>query len=386
MTPITVATLHPGTQPDVSLGYDPTTKEVGVAYVNPSTVNDWADDFGEIWLGTMKATATVFTIQQLTVGSTDYNGAGAPSIVMGGGQIYIAFSEGSYASTPYYSLVWLLSSSSTPSGPSTASPNPIPDGGTGDASVAMPPSEDAGTPPHYFNYEAMPYSGPGNNGGYAEPTEGSASVSVALDSTGAPAVAAYQVGNDYGKTLLYWRPTTAQAVAVTTFSVDNGVDLALTFEGTKPRIAGHMVGPTEADASTPEPDTLMFFESNDGINWSPGVNLPSNGGTQYTAFTSALAVDGLGHASVASHTNSSSGPCGADPYLATSSDEDDGGAVWSACGVDTNDAHVYGSYSISASYGTSRLTSTLTLSFVSAASDVTDAGADQGGIIYWQHP
>jgi hypothetical protein len=386
--PLTVTTLHPGAEADVAIAYDPSTKEIGIAYVATATDNNWADGFSEIWLATMKAPATSFTVQQITTGSTDDNSAAAPSIAMAKGQIYLSFWDGPYAFS-YPGLVIFLSSTTTPSYPSTYAPSPIEDGGTGDAMV--PINEDAGedagaAPPHFFAGEAIPFTG--GYHGYLNPTQGPASVSLAIDSTGAPAIAAYGLDSTaYGKQVMYWRPGMAQAVAVYSFAVDGEVDLALAFEGTKPRIAGHMTTPTEVDASTPEPDSLMFFESDDGTTWSPGVNLPSNDGAQSTAFTSALALDGMGNAAVVSHTNTSGGSaCGADPWVATSSDEGDGGAVWTACGVDTSDVHQYGSYSVSAAYGASRLKGTLAVSFVADTSDVTDAGADQVGILYWQHP
>jgi hypothetical protein len=151
-------------------------------------------------------------------------------------------------------------------------------------------------------------------------------------------------------------------------------------------VVGHMTTPN-VEAGAVLPDTLTFLSSNDGVTWDPAVNLPSNNGTQGTAFTSALALDGMGHAAVVADLNSGNGNgCGTNPYIATSADEDDGGAVWTACGADKKDVHQYGSYSVSAAYGASRLKGTLAVSLVSDSSVVTDAGADQSGIIYWQAP
>jgi hypothetical protein len=383
--PITVDTEHGGGPADVSIAYDSTTKEVGIAYAKPATTNDWADAFGEIWLGTMKAPATAFTVQPLTVGSTDDNSAGSPSIAMTGGHIYIALWDGPY-SFSFPGLVLFLSSTTTPSLPSTIPPTAVLDGGAGDGAIAI--NDDAGpdagpAPPHYFTYEAMPYHG--GSEGYANPLGNPASISVAVDSTGAPAVAAYQGDDNYGKEVLFWRPGTP-AVEAYVFAVDNGVDVSLAFEGTKPRIAGHMVIPT-LDAGAVLPDSLIFLSSNDGVTWTPPVNLPSDNGMVATAFTSALALDGMGHAAVVADINGTTdNGCGGNPYLATSADEDDGGALWTACGADTTDVHQYSSYSASAAFGASRLKGKLTASFVSNASLVTDAGADQGGIIYWQAP
>jgi len=398
-TPITVDGMHSGAQPDVSIAYDPTTKEIGIAYEKSATDNNWADSFGEIYLATMKAPATTFTTQELSYGTTDYWGAGGPSIAMGGGHIYVAYWQNPYTTVVdnngYANLVWFLSSSSTPSVPPETPPGSAPDGSVGDASPEPfdASGEDAGpTPPHYFSYEAVPYVNGTSSAanGFVGPDDNSGTVSVAIDSNGVPAVATYQVSQNYEKEVVFWRANTASAVHVYSFTLDGSDDLSLVFEGTKPRIAGHMDTPVEADANTEAPDALKFFESPDGVTWSGGVNLPNNDGSQGTAFTSALAVDGLGNAAVVSDINGGLGNgmnCGTNPYVATSSDEDDGGAVWAACGVDSlTNGHAYSPDSVIASYGSSRLKGTLTLSFVTGAGDVPDASADQSGLIFWQHP
>jgi len=56
------------------------------------------------------------------------------------------------------------------------------------------------------------------------------------------------------------------------------------------------------------------------------------------------------------------------------------------CGADTAGVHDYGASSITARYGAGRLKGTLVLAFASGASTPADGGADQGGILYWQHP
>jgi hypothetical protein len=251
------------------------------------------------------------------------------------------------------------------------------EGGEGVEVDAGPP------PPHYFTYAAMPLSSASTNNGYVYPFLNSGTISVAIDSSGAPAVASYNVTpDDYGKQLVFWRPGTPDGVGVYSFSLDGSVDLSLAFDGTKPRIAGHM----DPSTATPPLDNLAFVASDDGVTWSSVVHLPNNGGAQGTAFDSALALDGTGNAAVASNINGGnggSGKCGDNPYIATSP-ADDGTGTWTACGADTTGVHDYGAYSVSALFGASRVKGTLVASFVSAASD--DAEADQGGILFWQHP
>jgi hypothetical protein len=392
-TPIVVDTLHPfDASTDVAIGYDPTTHEIAIVYEKGETDNNWADDYTETWLATMKAPATTFTTQPLSSGATDFGSTASPTIAMANGNLYVAFAEGPYdaiedGNFPY--VVWFLSSTATPT-PLPSGP-PLSDGG------AAPPFDagaaDAGpAPPHYFTYQAVPFTsadvGADNHlfAGYVDPQTGSSNLSIAVDSSGAPALAAFETPDSNGnQQLLYWRPSTATAVSVYAFNLDGNPDVTLSFEGTKPRIAGHMDTPVEADASAVVPDSLTFFASNDGVTWSSAVHLPSNDDSQITAFTSALALDGAGHAAVASDVNSGNGEgCGANPYIATSSDDD--GGPWTACGADTAGVHGYDSDSVSAAYGASRANGTLVVSFVSNASTENDAGAAKAGIIYWQHP
>ena len=230
----------------------------------------------------------------------------------------------------------------------------------------------------------MPFSP--NSNGYVFPIANSGTISVAIDSDGVPAVAAYNAPNQNStsaKTVVFWRFGTPSAAAAYTFSIDGAVDLSLAFDGAKPRIAGHMDAPT---GSAPL-DSLVFLASDDGITWSQGVHLPQDA-SETTAFDSSLAVDGQGEAAVAADINGSGGtgtPCGENPYVATNP-SDDGTGTWTVCGADTAGVHGYGAYSITARYGTARLKDTLALSFCSGPSNATDAGADQGGILYWQHP
>jgi hypothetical protein len=399
-TPITVDSLHTsGVSPDVSIAYDPTTKEVGIVYGKGATDNNWADDYGQIWLATMKSPATAFTIQQLSVGATDYFATAAPVIAMRDGNIAIAYEEGVYPCVGIEAMVVLLTSTAAPGQPIAAGnlcPPTLFDAGPAEPDAGVSYGDagaDAGAPPpHYFKYTPVPYSGavgtPWANQGYLYPSTGSGTLSLAIDSNGVPAIAAYAVfGTDlsYPKKLVFWRSNTPSGVSVYSFGIDGPVDVSLAFDGTKPRIAGHMDSPPPPDGGAAA-DNLAFVASDDGITWSNVVHLPSNDGAQLTAFASALALEGNGHAAVAADINGGGGvapPCGDNPYIATSP-ADDGGGAWTACGADTNDEHVYNSYSPTAIYGASRISGTLMVTFISNASH--DAGADQAGIIYYQAP
>jgi hypothetical protein len=375
-TPIVVETLHSFTaSPDVSLAYDPTTKEIAIAYVKGVTFDNWADSTTEIWLATMKSPATSFTLQPLSVAEADYYGANAPSIAMAQGKIAVAYGQGEYPGGNVY--IWLLTNTTTPSQPTIGNP-PIAAGAVDGGADAGPP------PPHYFAYTAVPFPSGEDIAplDYAYPTFTSGTIGVAIDSNGVPGVAAYEAKPGSSQQLLFWRAGTPDAISVYTFSEDGPIDVSLVFDGAKPRIAGHMDTPSAADL-----DTLAFVASEDGVTWSKLVHLPNNDGAQVTSFDSALAIGGPGLVAVAANINGGGGgmPCGRNPYVATTS-IDDGSGVWQACGADATGVHAYSSASsVSALYGASRLSGTLVVSFGSGASAATDAGANQGGLIYWQH-
>jgi hypothetical protein len=73
-TPIEVDTNHGSG--DVSIAYDPGTGEVGIAYEKDATDDDWADSYGTIWLASMRAPATSFSLQLLNQTQTCCHGNG----------------------------------------------------------------------------------------------------------------------------------------------------------------------------------------------------------------------------------------------------------------------------------------------------------------------
>jgi len=392
-TPIKVDGDHAfGGSIDVALAYDPSTKEVGIAYVRGDTYNNWADGFAEVFLATMKAPATTFTTQMLslayvdacpgTVGPVAWSAA-SPAIAMQGGKIFVAYAQSKAAgySAP---LAWFLSSTSAGSSPEE--PEPSADGGFGGFGGVM----EAGVPdagaggPHAFSYTAVPFDGtPPNNvmvcgspfAGYAWPHWGSPSMSLAVDATGAPGLAMYEeTGNGYGNyRALFWRPGMAEASVAYDFNVDASPDLTLVFDGTKPRIAGHM------DAGDAGADTLTFLSSSDGMTWSAPLHLPPSG----SSFDSALATDGMGHLLIAADRNATNPNCPANPVVATSSDD---GMTWTVACPDTADAYGFSAYSITAAYGASRLKGTPAVAFLNTNTNTVDAGPSSPGIVYWQHP
>ncbi len=86
---------NPGSQV-VTLAYDLSTKEIGIAYLKvfPTDPN-WADSYDAVWLATRKAGQSAFATQQvsdnLRWGSTDVSNNDTPALAMGGGNLYLAF-------------------------------------------------------------------------------------------------------------------------------------------------------------------------------------------------------------------------------------------------------------------------------------------------------
>lgn len=372
--PIQVDTNHGGG--DVAIAYDPSTHEVGIAYEKDATDNGWADSYGTIWLASMRAPATAFSLQMLNQPYTCCHGngtlgdwpAGAPAIAMQGGHIYIAYETSIGGGADDEGLVWFLADSSTYEAPPTSAD------GTGEYE-AGPPAADAGAPAHDFSYTAVPFDGtpPSTSvtAGYVYPVGASSTVSVATDSTGAPALAMYEgSGPGYANfRTLFWRPGMANAAVANEFTVDGSIDLALSFHGTSPVIAGHMV----ASATS---DNMTVVSSADGTTWNAPVLL-ANGGT---AFTTALAFDGHGNGAIASDTNASNPTCAANPYVAFSPDD---GTTWTAS-CPGGPAQGFTTHSVNAAYGQGRLTGKLVVGFVNSAGGAS--APTESGIVIWQSP
>jgi hypothetical protein len=331
----------------VSLAYDPSTKEIGIAY-QKVLVDPGYNDAATIWLATRKPSDAAFTPQMVSEGeSGDGHSAGTPSLAMSRGALFVAYVQNNYlcGAGGSCSGIWFLESTTTAD--------------AGAEADAGPP------PPHLFTHSTIQYGGDVAQARFD-------SVSVAVDSNGTPAVAFYQPPpTGYNTTLLFWRRDMAEAVPVTdTNDVQNdSVDLTLRFDGTKPRVAGHI------SADDPSDYDLTYVASDDGATWAAPIRVPRDG-TAGTAFTSALALDGKGNAALAADTNTGSGDnvCG-DPYLARSSD----GTTWSACGADTTKTRHWSVDALSAAYGGSRIAGKLALGFHNS-----NIQGEQAGVVYWQ--
>lgn len=334
---------------EVSIAYDTSTHEVGIAYTKMVTVQ--GDSVGTTWLATRAAGASTFALQKLSTGESTVIGTGSPAIGMRAGNVYVAYTQTNYMCTGgTCAALWFLSSP------------PVANADGGVVARTFTPSE--------VQYQ----------GGTLSTVSHDHAVSLAIDSAGAPGLAfIIDPLTGYNRSWGYWHQGMPQAVAVTdTHNIQNdSPDVSLAYFGTQPRIAGHLIADMMATYD------LTYASSADGMTWSAPVRLPLDM-TAGTAFTSALAVDPGGVPSVLADINTGmgtgmgrGGACG-NPYLAQGNAS---GAAWTACGADNPIAHAYVATSLNAAYGSSRLRTTLVAAFHNS-----NTQGDRAGIVYWQHP
>lgn len=353
-TPLLIDTLSHGittggSERNVSVAYDPSTKEIGIAYnpVSPSDGNTY------VFLASRKAGDAAFTTNLVSEGLSSVVGTSQPVIAMAGGQIYIAYEEGNYncgGNGAGCQGLQLLSSTTTPP----------PDGGV---------SDDGGAPPpHYFTAQAIPYNG---TPAQARPD----SVSMAIDSSGNVGLAFFQVPNNYNTTLLYWRSGTAGAVAVTdTNGIQNdNVGVSLVFEGTKPRIAAKM------SAAASPASAILFTSSTDGVTWAAPVPVSEDNGASNGGATLAIAMDGKGNGVITADVNGG-GLCLA-PYLARTTND---GTTWTACVSNIAAGTDFTLATMSAAYGHSRNAGKFILGFQNSETNLSST--DPNGVWLYQSP
>lgn len=164
-------------------------------------------------------------------------------------------------------------------------------------------------------------------------------LSLALDSAGAPAVAYLMGATSLSTTpnmqaVLYARPGSAAVRAGDSNNIQNDApQLALSFDGAKPRIAAHL-----SRANTAGANTNWVFASNDGAAFAMS-QIPDDGedhGAQY------MDLDFEGGKGVAIYEFGSArdpGTCGG-PKVSRSAD----GMTWSTCGLDTETRQLLGQY------------------------------------------
>lgn len=346
----------------LTLAYDPSTKEIGIAYQKSLPTDPaWLDAYDAIFLATKKPGASAFSVQQASdnvrSGVTSVSTATTPALAMANGKIYLAFTTGTGAPTPCpanHTCIRFLESSTTA----------VPDAG----------SPEGGALAHSFQYSLVPNS----QGfmGFAIPRE--LSLSLAIDAMGRPGLAYLEAPETgYNTVLNYWRSGMADSVKVT--DTNNGQNdfatVSLAFAGIKPRVAGILT----TDAAS---YGITYASSpDDGTTWSAPVPLLTTAGAN---FYSSLAVGSTGEA-ISSHHNTTpsdvsvAAGCTTNPIVARSTN---GGASFSGCSLSSTEVDMNGA--LSSAYGATRLGGKLVLV---GHSTTTVAGGGPGhGIIYYQDP
>jgi hypothetical protein len=201
-------------------------------------------------------------------------------------------------------------------------------------------------------------------------------LSLALDASGAPGVAYLMgaIGNHPTtpnmEAVLFVRPGSAAVRAGDSSGIQNDApQLALGFDGTKPRIAAHL-----ARANTAGANTNWVFASPDGAAFSMS-QLPDDAEDRGAQYLDIGFVGGKGVVIFDFSGGGSPGACGG-PKLARSTD----GTTWTTCGVDTQTRQFLGEYV------TAELTSTGKLITAFYEDTADSAGRFGAGIVLYVEP
>lgn len=302
----------------LALARDPKDGRLGIAFLkteafcgsmssNPDTTVHvtFSTDQGKTWSSSERVTEAHYTRNNDPVNGVEVCDAQQPRIAMRDGTVHLAWAEnaGEVESTTNYFRGYYYASS--------------PGGGA-------------------WTRTLLPHDGDDARRG----TKGV--LSLALDSAGAPAVA-YLMGAVSGHAtpnmdaVLFVRPG-GQAVRVgDSNNVQNdSPQLALAFDGTKPRIAAHLVrasGQAGANAN-------WAFASNDGATFT-AAQLPDDGDDQGAQYLDLSFSSGKGVTVYEFGSNSASAPgsCGG-PKVSRTSDA----TTWTTCGLDTETRQLIGEY------------------------------------------
>jgi hypothetical protein len=301
VTPIVVGTPTDlaSSSRGLSLAYDKTTHEVGIAYraqVGPLTGDHHYEiHFASMTLGgagTFKDTTIASFIPDPSIIPSDV------SLAMGAGKTYVL------AATPYVMCV----TSGCDAILLTERVGSTGDAGTGDAGGDSGSGSDLpATAAGWTAFAKLPAANVVFH-----------SISAAIDSAGQLGfVFAQDSSSGEPTSTIRFQRASGASVAVMTGIGTEFANGALAFDGTKPRVAMYM---HKSDWATTG-DNLWFSASNDGSSWSTPVVVPRDKGEQYGHFV-AIAVSS-GKVVVAANIGGAAGdtmPAFGNPKYATSTD------------------------------------------------------------------
>lgn len=212
-------------------------------------------------------------------------------------------------------------------------------------------------------------------------------VGLALDSNGQAGLAYMVISTSdtypyyNNSSVLFWRPGDASATKITDSNnaQNDFPSISLAFDGTKPRIAYHLMRDLDGDnEGSDEPYYLYFSASDDGVTWGSPVGMPFDGGHK-TGWYQSIDTGSQGQTAIAAMLYSSSGSntCGS-PKLYSSSDN----VNWTVCGADADDSKDADSYYISLNFAGN---DKLYLAF-GQYTDASSYGGFKSGLILWREP
>lgn len=212
-------------------------------------------------------------------------------------------------------------------------------------------------------------------------------VGLALDGNGQAGLAYMVISTSdtypyyNNSSVVFWRPGDASATKITDSSnaQNDFPSISLAFDGTKPRIAYHLMRDLDGDnEGSDEPYYLYFSASDDGVTWGSPVGMPFDGGHK-TGLYQSIDTGSQGQTAIAAMLYSSSGSntCGS-PKLYSSSDN----VNWTVCGADADDSKDADSYYISLNFAGN---DKLYLAF-GQYTDASSYGGFKSGLILWREP
>ncbi len=397
------------------LAYDPSTKEVGVAYEKPydcsfdTEANQCSNGyFVSVWYASLKAGTSAFVTQFVSlnqcypgfggqgpldlsdpswtcVGSSpgatgDITDSTSPALAMGGGNVYLMYVTPPYSIEPDLvsgnAVAVLLSS--------TASLPPYGDAADG-GFVVFDGGEvgnlGAGALPHYFSARILDT---GNDTAFNNVDY---STGLALDSSGALGAAFFTTNQQSGdEWLSYWHAGTTTVAAD---GVVSNPQLSLAFEGTAPRVAG-LFTVDSLDAGFGYAISYVS-SSNAGTAWNAVEPVNASGSTPAGDTYEQLVVGPSGDEYLTASASEGyyTGGCNAGLNVLSSTNS---GASFGGCGVASPlPANDLGSLGVmTAAIGTTRLAGVYTVAGTAETACNADAGSDclfgPYDFLYYQTP
>lgn len=204
--------------------------------------------------------------------------------------------------------------------------------------------------------------------------KGRTALSLALDSTGAPAVAylMLSVGAPVpnNTAIVYVRPGGAAVRVADSANIQNDApQLTLAFDGTKPRVGALLSRPSASQAT-------WVFRSDDGAAFSE-ARVPDDAEDKGGRYLDLMFQGGKGVLASEFGSSGTAGQCGG-PKLSRSTDA----AAWTTCGADDKSHQFLGSY-VSAELAS---TGKIVMAFHTVNADTANPSRFGRGIVLWREP